>query len=231
MRSTDLSPGIRALIVVEVTVFVLLITFYAWFALPTKHPMPLWPVLFWIVMIPYPFVFNWLHGATFKESGVRFDNFKASAREVGIWFVVAALFLAVVGLIVDGWHGKANFRLVTRAGWYAFWGPLQQYLLCSYMLMRIRQAGFTKGAAAVTAAILFGFVHSPNWPLVAVTTIFGCVNCLLFMRVPNIFTIGIAHGLLGTLLHYAWPLAWMQKLTVGGRYLYRLAQQGLLDFL
>lgn len=220
----------RALLVLAVTFFIVAITYYSWFALPSPRPRPLRIYLFWVVMIPYPFFLNRVYGANRKMSGIRLDNVKASATEVAIWFGIAATFLAGIGFLVDGWHGEANRRLLERAGLYLLWGPIQQYLLCSFVLNRIRQAGLGKYAAAITAAVLFGFVHSPNWVLVGVTTFFGFVNCLLFMRIPNIFTLGIAHGLLGTLLYHAWPVSWTQKLTIGGAYVHRLMRHGGMEF-
>ena len=80
------------------------------------------------------------------------------------------------------------------------------------------QAGLRPVLAAVTAGILFGLIHSPNWALVAVTVVLGTASCVLFQRNPNIFTLGAAHGLVGTMLHYCWPAEWLHKLTIGAHY-------------
>ena len=55
---------------------------------------------------------------------------------------------------------------------------------------------------ALVASLLFCGAHFPRLPLVALTFVAGFFFTLLYRREPNIWAVGIVHGLLGALFFY-----------------------------
>ena len=222
LRVDPAPPAVRLLLVWEVFGFAAAVTVYSWFAMPTGgHLRPIHYV-FLPLAVPFPFLMNWLHSGQLKRSGVRLDNARASAREaVPLMLGVAAVIVAI-GFFAEGFHGSPWFRLFKKSFKYLGWGPVQQYVLCAFSLRRLLQAGFSKPAAVTWAALLFGLVHTPNWALVSVTTTMGALSCVLFLRNPNVFVLGLAHGVIAILVYYTWPIEWHQKLRIGGNYIERV---------
>ena len=103
---------------------------------------------------------------------------------------------------------------------------IQQFLLQSSVLRRVRQGGLPAPAAVLASAALFALVHAPNWTLVGLTGAAGVVWCALFLRRANILTLGISHGLLALLVYHAWPKAWHLGLAIGPKFLDRAARLG-----
>jgi membrane protease YdiL (CAAX protease family) len=104
-------------------------------------------------------------------------------------------------------------------GEYAAWALAQQYLLQAFVLRRFRQAGLPQTRACAMAAGLFSLLHAPNWLLVGLTAGMGTLWCRLFLRRPNILTLGLSHVTLSLLVYYAWPVSWLGNLTIGPMYL------------
>jgi hypothetical protein len=73
-------------------------------------------------------------------------------------------------------------------------GFVQQFLLQSIFLICTLQIFRNKYTAAVVAAVIFSLIHAPNVRVMALTLVFGFLCCLLFLRHRNVFTLGLAHG-------------------------------------
>ena len=69
------------------------------------------------------------------------------------------------------------------------------------------------------AAVLFAAAHLPNLPLTAATLFWGAVSCALFRRYHNLYTLGLAQGLLGLCFAVCVPDAMHHHLRVGLGYL------------
>jgi len=222
LRSSQPTPRIRLLLLAEVLVFVAALTTYVYLGLPSGEDRTAQFVLV-PLLAAFPFAMNLIHNESRKQSGLRLDNLRASAREVAMVLLAAVTVVGVVGLIAGTWQTSDWERLSGKVLDYVAWGPLQQYVLCAFVFNRLRQALLTDGAATLGATALFGLVHSPNWVLVGVTVVFGFVSCRLFRRHPNILTLGLAHGVLAIVIIYAWPPEWHHGMTIGGVYLHRMA--------
>lgn len=167
-----------------------------------------------------PVLANLLHGDRPPDSGLRFDNLRASAKDVVPVTLAMAAGIIAVGLWRNEFHWLSWRRFAEIAGTYLVWGFVQQYVLQAFALRRLRQAGLPATTAAIAAATLFGLVHSPNWPLVAVTILGGIVWCWLFLRRPNLITLGLAHATLAVLIYHAWSS--LERMTIGRMYLDRI---------
>jgi hypothetical protein len=66
----------------------------------------------------------------------------------------------------------------------------------------------------ITAA-LFAGTHLPNWFLMLVTFATGYYSTKIFVRYRNLYFLGLAHALIGTVLFVAVPDSISHHLTVG----------------
>jgi len=206
---------VRVLLVAEVVSYVAAVSAYLLLALPAGEAAG-WPaVLAAAGALAFPIAMNLLHGDRPADSGLRVDNLGASARQV--LPITAALLAGVlaVGAAAGGFHWLGWRHFGDHAGLYLAWGPVQQYLLQAFGLRRLRQAGLPAPAAVVLAAGLFAWLHAPNWPLVGLTAGAGAIWCVLFLRRPNLITLGLAHAVLAVAVYYAWPQAWLSGLAIG----------------
>ena len=130
--------------------------------------------------------------------------------------VLLGLALALVGLGI--WLGT-----IYRMGWeqalgsfalYLPWGLYQQYLLNGYFLKRIEMA-LPSSTAGIVVAVLFCAVHTPNWFLMLVTLVAGYGAVWIYRRHRNLYFLGLAHALIGTLLFVVVPDSVSHRLRVG----------------
>jgi hypothetical protein len=200
--------------VLEPLLFVGLAVVYSWVIRGTHNDWLRIPFLVVIVLIP--FASNILHRDRLRDLGLRFDNLRASAREVGLATLIGAVVILAVGMLTGGPHFRD--RMVQSFFLYPFWGLTQQYAMQSFTYRRLRGGIAQPGLAAAAAATLFASVHWPNWPLAIVTLVGGYVWCRLFERHPNLITLALSHGWLAVLLRYSWPVDWLRNLRIGPSY-------------
>jgi membrane protease YdiL (CAAX protease family) len=73
--------------------------------------------------------------------------------------------------------------------------------------------------AAVVAAAIFAVAHLPNPILVPVTLFWGFAACLLFVNYRNLYTLAMAHAILGITLGLTVPGPVDHNMRVGLGYL------------
>jgi membrane protease YdiL (CAAX protease family) len=212
--SVSLREKLTARPVLEPLLFVSLAVVYSWVIRPTHNDWLRIPFLVVIVLIP--FASNLLHRDRLRDLGLRFDNLRASAREVGMATAIGAVAILAVGTLTGDPHFRD--RMVQSFFVYPLWGLIQQYAMQSFTYRRLREGIAQPGLAAAAAAALFASVHWPNWPLALVTLVGGYVWCRLFERHPNLITLALSHGWLAVLLRYSWPVDWLRNLRIGPSY-------------
>ena len=80
---------------------------------------------------------------------------------------------------------------------YLLWSLAQQFLLQDFFLARLQRLIRGEKAAALAAAGFFAAAHLPNPVLTVATLLWGFLACLLFLRYRNLYTIAVAHAILG----------------------------------
>jgi Type II CAAX prenyl endopeptidase Rce1-like len=154
----------------------------------------------------------------------RLDDLGLSRRGVvpSLWILPAAAVLAIVSVLVAKQLGtlhalyKGDFKHV--AG-YVLWTLYQQFLLNDLFMPRLTRLLSSENAAVGVAAVLFAAAHLPNLPLTAATLVWGAISCALFRRHHNLYTLGLAQGLLGLCFAICVPDAMHHHLRVGLGYL------------
>lgn len=185
-------------------------------------PRPVQRTLFWISLA-------WIAGILlarredWKNLGL---GLRGSIRS--LWLLAAVLGLSGVAIAVAGsLHTLHGFHLSlegqrvfwSRAWGYLLWALLQQLVLQDVVLLRLLRLMPSKRRAVVIAAALFASAHLPNPLLVALTVVWGAVACVLFLRYRGLFTLGVAHGLLGLCVALTVPNAVDRHMRVGLGYL------------
>ena len=141
-----------------------------------------------------------------------------------LWVVGVALVLSA-GAIFIAWrthtlhrlHGPTPFLL---HGWaYIIWSVMQQFILQSYFLLRLLRLLPGKLAPVIVAAAIFSLAHLPNPILTPITLIWGAIACVLFLRYWNIYTLGVAHGIMGLCVAVTVPNSLHHHMRVGLGYL------------
>ena len=184
----------------------------------TLNPWQRW--FYWIA-IAWVVATTCLHRPTWKALGLGLAGLRQS-----LWVVVVAALLAGVAVYtayrmhsLHRLHGPTP--LLSHIWGYLIWSVMQQFLLQIYFLLRLQRLLPGKVAAVVAAAGLFSLAHLPNPVLTPVTLVWGIAACVLFLRYRNIYTLGLAHGILGLCVAVIVPDSIQHHMRVGiGYYRY-----------
>ncbi len=154
-----------------------------------------------------------------QAMGLRRENFFRS-----LWVVGAALLVSAVAVtfavVLRSLHIPPTPLLFieTYVG-YIIWTFVQQLLMQCFFLSRFLRLLPNATLAALVTAIIFAAAHLPNPILAPVTLLWGLAACLLFLRYRNIYTLAIAHAILGVTLTIAVPASVHHNMRVGLGYL------------
>jgi membrane protease YdiL (CAAX protease family) len=162
-------------------------------------------------------------------TAISFDGWSAMGlRERGflrsLWVVGAALVLALAAAFLGGWLGTLHaprypMPFVQRYWAYAVWAFLQEFLILDYFLLRLLRLLRSKTAAIATTTALFALAHVPNPILVPLALLWGVIACALFLRYRNLYTLGMAHAILGICVAVTVPGQVDHNMRVGIGYL------------
>ncbi len=132
--------------------------------------------------------------------GMRGDNFSLALRAQLVFGVGGATsivaYAATQGSISLPW----DFWLVLAL--YPLWGAAQQFALQNLIARNVEELIRHPLALSGVAALLFAASHIPRWPLVVLTSVAGFFFTMIYRRVPNLWAVGIVHGILGSLAVY-----------------------------
>jgi hypothetical protein len=166
-------------------------------------PNPLQRVLFWVTLA-------WVITTTILA--------KPSAQTLGLrvprtrslWIVPVALLLGAIAIALASQlhtlHGFSGSLLSgPRLRGYLIWTFLQQFMLQDYFLLRLLRLTPAQPAATLAAAALFAAAHIPNPLLIVTTFVWGFAACTLFLWYRDLYSVGIAHCVLGVCLAVCVP--------------------------
>jgi hypothetical protein len=193
---------------VELGVAYALIMATIWTTNPTQR------VLYWLT-------FAWILATSWaRREGWEILGLGTTGLLQSLWVVGVALlgtgvvmFLAYRTHTLHRLHGPKP--LLEHAWGYLVWAVMQQFILQSYFLLRLLRLLPGKALPIAAAAIMFAVAHLPNPVLTPITLIWGVVSCMLFLRYRNIYTLGLAHGIMGLCLAVTVPNSLHHHMRVG----------------
>ena len=203
----------QLLIIAEAAIGFALIMLYIW-QLRFTEPHA------WILIVSYFIASHWWHGDRSSSLGFRVANFRECVEHLA-----PALLLLVLALISGGVLMQTIRPITPEYGFmcllaYCPWGIFQQYLLNGYIANRLLAVSSGRYVPLI-AASLFAGAHLPNWFLMLVTFATGYISTRIFMRYRNLYVLGLAHAVIGTLLFIVIPDSISHHLAVGpGFYLH-----------
>ena len=203
------SSTVRFLSFIEALAFTAFVAWYIW------QPQDVY-FFSWLVFPVWMIVSLILHRDTPKTMGWRADNLWSTTKRASVVFALCAAGLCIAGVLLGALLRPVNHLFVT---WHFFgymgFCLLQQVGLNSYLTNRLLGAMNSRGFASLLAGALFAALHWPNPVLVPLTFIGGVAMAWLFARERNIIPLAVWQGILGTLVWWAFPLAWHHGLRVG----------------
>jgi membrane protease YdiL (CAAX protease family) len=138
-----------------------------------------------------------------KYWGFRFDNFRQVLKIVLPFGITSIIVFTAIGLYLGTinitWHIFPILLL------YPVWGTIQQFLVISIVagnLKDLTQKKFPNLLIILVTALLFGILHYPFFWLVVGTFVLALFYGYIYLRVKNVYVMGIFHGWLGALFFY-----------------------------
>ena len=135
-----------------------------------------------------------------------------------LWIFPAAIALMILSLLLArkiGTLHPLSDANASHVAAYILWTLYQQFLLQDYFMPRLLRLVPGEGAAVSLTAVLFATAHLPNLALTAATIIWGAISCAIFLRVRNLYMLGIVQGLLGLCFAVCVPDALHHHMRVG----------------
>ena len=135
--------------------------------------------------------------------GFRTDNFNKALKVVlpfGLLAIVAFVIIGIVQSTINvSWH------IIPILMIYPLWGIIQQFLVIALVagnLQDLKIASFNKPIIILLTALFFGAIHYPFYWLVIGTFILALFYGYVYLKVRNIWVLGLFHGWLGALFFY-----------------------------
>ncbi len=159
-----------------------------------------------------------IHHDSPKSLGWRADNLRQAGRDAAIFFAVAiAIVLAIAW--ARGIPKHLVWQAVAEHLWtYFAFCLLQQVALNSLINNRLISLTSRPWLSSLLAGLIFASAHLPNPVLVPITLVGGVAMAWIFRRNRNVLTLALGQALVGSMLIWAFPGAWIHHLRVGPGY-------------
>jgi hypothetical protein len=170
----------------------------------------------WLVLPVWMIASFVVHRDTPKTLGWRADNLWSATKRSAVFFAPSIVGLCLFGVLLGALHRPVHHLFAPKHffGYMAFC-LLQQVGLNSYLTNRLLGATGSAVRASLLAGTIFATLHWPNPVLIPLTFIGGSAMACFFARDRNIIPLAIGQGILGTLVWWAFPVAWHHGMRVG----------------
>lgn len=227
-RSDAASLSLRAVTALEVASVITSVLITAWVIVPLQLNSRWLEAVPGLLALALMINSHRVRGERPRELGFTMRHFDRA-----LWLLAAPMLLTSAVLIGCGYvAGSLSFN--TRF-WQSllilpFWGLAQQYTLQAFVYRRLRfifvdgQVAESKRAqrtrlAIFTAALLFALVHAPNLALMGLTLAGGLVWSWVYERAPNLFALGLSHGIMSAIAMSSLPAWLLQSMSIGYKHL------------
>src|ERR1700719_2408549 len=205
------SPN-QVLTLVEALLFAVVVALFIW-RWQAAYPFS------WIILPVWLAASFLLHRDTPKTLGWRADNLWPATKQALLFFGAM-----ILGLLAIGAAFGSPLRLPPNLiSWHRLWSyfafcVLQQVLLNSLVHNRMLSLVSRQWVAAFLTGLMFAACHWPNPVLVPLTLIGGSAMAWMFGKQRNIIPLAIGQAILGSIIFWAFPVAWHHHLRVGPGY-------------
>lgn len=173
----------------------------------------------WMIMAAWLLLSFLAHRDTPKTLGWRADNLGPATRQAIVILGAMILGLVLFGLALGApRHFPPDLISLHRFWGYFAFCVLQQVALNSLLQNRMLEIVRRNWLASLFTGAIFAACHWPNPVLVPLTFIGGTAMAWMFGRERNIIPLAIGQAILGSLVFWAFPLAWHHHLRVGPGY-------------
>ena len=200
----------RLLPLVEVFGFVAFIAWFIWQLQDSYRSawlvFPVWLIASFILNKDTPQTLGW-----------RLDNLWSATKSSSMVFLACALAIVAVGSFLGGGvhHAFQHVLLPSRFFGYMSFCVLQQVGLSSLVTNRLLAATDSPMRISFVSGLLFALLHWPNPVLVPLTFVGGALMAWLFWKERNILPLVVWQTILGSLIWWAFPMAWHHSMRVG----------------
>ncbi|WP_296384996.1 CPBP family intramembrane glutamic endopeptidase [Winogradskyella sp.] len=165
-----------------------------------RLPFVLITILGWSIYVWYRYKKN---NMVLKDWGFRLDNFKSVIKLVLPFAIVSILSFFIIGYF----QGTLNitWHIIPLLITYPIWGSVQQFLVIGLVagnLNSLKSFKFKRATIIFATAILFSVVHYPSTWLMLGTFILALFYGYVYLKIKNIYVLGVCHGWLGALFYY-----------------------------
>jgi len=170
----------------------------------------------WIVFPVWLIASFILNRDTLQTLGWRVDNLWSATKHATLVFLPCALAIVAIGFLLEGTHHTLQHVLMPRRffGYMAFC-VLQQVGQSSLVTNRLLAAIDSPMRVSFLSGLLFALLHWPNPVLVPLTFVGGALMAWLFWKERNILSLVVWQTILGSLIWWAFPIAWHHSMRVG----------------
>lgn len=138
-----------------------------------------------------------------KDWGFRTDNFKSIGKFLIPFVAISMTLFFVIGYL----QGTINltWHIIPLLITYPIWGSIQQFLTIGLLagnLKDLKSIKIKKTLIIFITAVFFSIVHYPVGWLMAGTFVLALFYGYVYLKVKNIYALGIVHGWLGALFYY-----------------------------
>ncbi len=137
--------------------------------------------------------------STRLEYGIRVDNIGRATKLTVL--VLGPLAVALVGIAVARGAAAPPRSFYVALLIYPIWGIVQQFLFQSFLHTRLIRLGVTPWSVLIVA-VLFAIVHPSSAGMFWITLVGGLAASAIFLKCPNIFPLGVGHGILAAFVYY-----------------------------
>ncbi len=162
---------------------------------------------------------HWLNGETPQVLGFTGKHFWRALRLLILPMLVVGALLFFIGYQAHSLNFGERFWLSLLV--VPFWGLTQQYILQGFIYRRLKRIFPAQNSYIIIliAAVLFALVHAPNLPLMFLTLIGGIVWTWVYACAPNLFVLGLSHGVMSAVAMFSLPAWFLQSMSIGYKYL------------
>ena len=138
-----------------------------------------------------------------RHWGFRTDTFPLAMYVVLPFGIVSVALFFVIGF----YFGTINmtWHIIPILILYPIWGTIQQFLVIGLVagnLKEVKRHKLSDTVIIVLTALLFGLLHYPFFWLIVGTFVLALFYGYVYLKVRNVYVMGIFHGWLGGIFFY-----------------------------